>query len=313
MRPLSPPPLHHLKLGHLRFLAALADHMRITSAAEAVGISQPTASRIIVEIEDVLHQPIHQRQGRGIALTAAGEVLARRAKRILAELHEASAEVMGLAAGETGHLSIGAVTAPAIGLVLPALRTLRVTHPAITADVTVGPSTQLCDGLRSGRFDLVLARPIQPRDHEEFDLTLMGTEPVSFLVRKAHPLEGRIGLSHEDMLHYDWVMPDATTPLHRAVISHFASHGKPMPRQQLTTASVLLTLTLLRQSNAIAPFAQAVGDVLAQGEGMGFSTLSPAFGIDVGSYALMTRQAQTPSPALARLIGLLRQGAGLDL
>lgn len=313
MRQPSPPPLHHLKLGHLRFLAALADHLRITAAAEAVGISQPTASRLIVEIEDILRQPIHLRQGRGIVLTAAGEVLARRAKRILAELHEAGAEVMGITAGETGHLSIGAVTAPAIGLVLPALRTLRMTHPAITADVTVAPSMQLCEGLRAGRFDLVLARPIAPRDHDEFALTPIGTEPVAFMVRKGHPLVGRAGLSHDEMLAYDWVMPDATAPLHHAVSRHLAQHHKPMPRQQLTTASVLLTLTLLRQSNAIAPLAQAVADVLTQGEGMGFSALSTAFGIDVGSYALMTRQVQTPSPALARLIALLRQGAGLAL
>lgn len=295
-------PLHHLKLSHLRFLAELAESGRITLAAERVGISQPTASRLIGEIEEILRQPVHERQGRGVILTPAGEVLARRAKRILAELAEAGTEVAGLAAGEAGNLRVGAVTAPAVGMVLPALRTLRMTHPAITCDVTVAPSSQLCAGLREGRLDLLLARPTEPRDHEEFDITPIGTEPVSLLVRKHHPLAGRQDLTVEELLGYDWVLWDESTPLHQAVRRTLLALGHPMPRQHLTTASVLLTLTLLLQSNAIAPIATAVADVMTQGGAEGFITLNAPFSINVGSYALMTRRAQALPPALARLI-----------
>jgi hypothetical protein len=58
--------LDHLKLSHLRLLAAMADTGQIGRAAERVGITQPGASRLMVEIGRVVGQPVHARQGRGV-------------------------------------------------------------------------------------------------------------------------------------------------------------------------------------------------------------------------------------------------------
>ncbi|MFN3723402.1 MAG: LysR family transcriptional regulator [Paracoccaceae bacterium] len=294
-------PLHHLKMTHLRLLAHLAETRRITAAADQIGVSQPTASRLITEIEDILGQPIHERLGRGIALTVVGEALAKRARRILAELQEATVEVSGLASGDSGHLRLGSVTAPALSLMLPALRTLRLTHPNITADVTVAPSALLCQELRAGHLDLVLGRPSEPRDREEFDVEPLGTEPVALLVRQGHPLAGRRDIALADLMRFDWVMPADTSPLGKAVTHAFRTHGMPPPRQSLTTASFLLTLTMVRQTNAIAPLARAVTDIFAGPDG-GYGTLDTPLDIDVGSYGLMTRQGQARTPALSRVI-----------
>ncbi|RGP38653.1 LysR family transcriptional regulator [Pseudotabrizicola alkalilacus] len=294
-------PLHHLKMTHLRLLAHLAETRRITAAADLIGVSQPTASRLIVEIEDILGQPIHERSGRGIALTVVGDALARRARRILTELQEATVEVSGLVSGDSGHLRLGSVTAPALGLMLPALRTLRLTHPNITADVTVAPSALLCQELRAGRLDLVLGRPSEPRDHEEFVTLPLDTEPVALLVRQNHPLAGKRDLVLPELMRFDWVMPADTSPLGMAMARAFRDHGMPPPRQSLTTASFLLTLTMVRQTNAIAPLARAVTDIFAGPEG-GYATLDSPLQIDVGSYGLMTRQGQARTPALNRLI-----------
>lgn len=295
-------PLHHLKMTHLRLLAHLLDTGRITAAADIIGVSQPTASRLIVEIEDIIGQPIHERSGRGIRMTPVGETLAKRARRILSELHEATVEVSGLASGESGHLRLGSVTAPALGLMLPALRTLRLTHPNISADVSIAPSALLCQELRAGRLDLVLGRPTEPRDHDDFVVEPLATEPVALIARQNHPLAGRNDISLSDLLQFDWVMPDSLSPLGSAVIRAFKDHGMPLPRQSLTTASFLLTLTVVRQTNAIAPLAQAVTDVFAASEDTGYVTLMSPLQIDVGPYGLITRQGQARTPALGRLI-----------
>ena len=294
-------PLHHLKMTHLRLLAHLADTRRITAAADQIGVSQPTASRLIVEIEDILGQPVHERVGRGIALTVVGEALARRARRILTEVQEATVEVSGLASGESGHLRLGSVTAPALSLMLPALRTLRLTYPGITADVAVAPSAQLCHELRAGRLDLVLGRPSGTRDHDEFDLEPLGTEPVALLARQDHPLAHRRDIPLPELMRFDWVMPADPSPLSKAVLRAFKDHDLPPPRQSLTTASFLLMLTMVRQTNAIAPLARAVTDVFAGPDG-GYVTLDAPLDIDVGSYGLMTRKGQARTPALNRLI-----------
>ena len=294
-------PLHHLKMTHLRLLAHLADTRRITAAADLTGVSQPTASRLIVEIEDIVGQPIHERSGRGIALTVVGTALAARARRILTELQEATAEISGLASGDSGHLQLGSVTAPALSLMLPALRTLRLTHPNITADVSVAPSALLCQELRAGRLDLVLGRPTGPDDSDDFTIAPLGTEPVALLVRQDHPLAGQDTVALSDLMRFDWVMPAEPSPLNRAMIRAFDQHNLPPPRQSLTTASFLLTLTMARQTNAIAPLARAVTDVFCT-PGSGYVTLDSPLQIDVGSYGLITRKGQAITPALHRLI-----------
>jgi|JI8StandDraft_2_1071088.scaffolds.fasta_scaffold13486_3 DNA-binding transcriptional LysR family regulator len=300
-------PLHHLKMTHLRFLAHLAETGRVTAAAELIGVSQPTASRLMVEIEEILGQQVHERSGRGVALTPVGTALATRARRILAELHEASVEVAGLASGEAGHLHLGAVTAPAISLILPALRTLRLTHPGITADVAVAPSALLCQELRAGRLDLVLGRLTDPRDEEDFQFQPLGTEPVALLVRQDHPLAGQRAVSLSDLMRYDWVMPEPTSPLGAALLRVFRAHGLGPPRQTLTTASFLLTLTVVRQTNAIAPLARAVTDVFAGANTTGYVTLHAPFEVDVGPYGLITRGGQARTPALTRFINQIRR------
>jgi DNA-binding transcriptional LysR family regulator len=306
---IAPLPLHHLKMTHLRLLAHLADTRRITLAAELTGVSQPTASRLIVEIEGILGQPIHERNGRGIALTAVGEALAHRARRILAELHEATAEVSGLAAGTRGNVRIGSVTAPALGLILPALRTLRLTHPDITADVTVAPSAPLCLDLRQGRLDLMLGRATDPGEDEDFQIEPLGTEPVALLVRRDHPLAGVPDVSLQALLGYDWVMPSAASPLGTAVLAAFRHHGLPLPRQSLTTASFLLTLTLVRQTNAIAPLARAVTDIFTGSAQADYVALRTPLKVDVGPYGLITRKGQARTPALGLLIDQIRRAA----
>ena len=305
----APLPLHHLKMTHLRLLAHLAQTRRITLAAELTGVSQPTASRLIVEIEGILGQPIHERSGRGIALTPVGDALANRAQRILAELHEATAEVSGLAAGTSGHLRIGSVTAPALGLILPALRTLRLTHPDITADVTVAPSAPLCLDLRQGRLDLMLGRATDPGDQDDFRIEPVGTEPVALLVRRDHPLAGVRDVGLRALLGYDWVMPGASSPLGSAVLHAFRHHGLPLPRQSLTTASFLLTLTLVRQTNAIAPLARAVTDVFTASEQADYVAIDSQLQVDAGPYGLVTRKGQAHTPALGLLIDQIRRVA----
>jgi len=121
-----------LKLSHLRILAALGDAGQLTGAAAAIGVSQPAASRLVAEIEQIIGHPVHERTGRGIGLTAIGRALALRASRVRMELDDAARDLVEIATGGVGHVRIGAVTGPALDRVLPALNAERQRHPNVT-------------------------------------------------------------------------------------------------------------------------------------------------------------------------------------
>ena len=101
-----------LSLRHMRMIAALDDHGRVSAAAQVMNISQPAASRMIAEMEAVLDVRLCERLPRGITLTPYGKALARRARSILLEMREADREISELKAGKGGSVFLGAVTAP---------------------------------------------------------------------------------------------------------------------------------------------------------------------------------------------------------
>lgn len=93
-----------LSLRHMRMIAALDDHGRVSAAAQVMNISQPAASRMISEMEAVLDVKLCERLPRGITLTPYGKALARRARSILLEMREADREISELKAGKGGSV-----------------------------------------------------------------------------------------------------------------------------------------------------------------------------------------------------------------
>jgi DNA-binding transcriptional LysR family regulator len=293
-----------LKLSHLRLLAALTRTGQIGLAAAQIGITQPAASRLLAEVEALTGHPVHQREGRGIALTDAGSRLATRATRILAELTDAGRDLTEAANGTTGHVTLGSVTGPALDRVLPALRAARLALPQVSVEVEVGTSDLLADQLLSARIDFALARIPPDRDPALFDLHPMGLEPVSLVTRAGHALAGKPDLQPQDLLAYDWLLPGPTAILTQTVHARLRALGLPPPPGRLSTSSFLLTLALIQQSNAIAPLATAVALSFAQ-PGSPYAVLPVDLGLTVAPYGLMTRAGSALPPAARRLRDLI--------
>ena len=72
-----------MSLQQLQYFVAVAEEQHVTRAAERLRISQPPLSRQIQALEDELGQPLFERRGRGIVLTAFGRYFAARATAIL--------------------------------------------------------------------------------------------------------------------------------------------------------------------------------------------------------------------------------------
>ena len=298
-----------LKLAHLRLMAALGETGALGIAAGRLGMTQPAASRLLAEVEEIAGRPVHRREGRGLALTPEGEALSRRAARALSELGAAEREMADLGRGLSGHVRLGSVTGPALDRVLPALRAARFALPGVTCEVEVAPSDPLGDLLLAGGLDFALARLPEGRDPALFDMAPLGEEPVSLVVRPGHALARRPRLSPEDLLDYDWVMPGPGTLLRRTVLERLAALGLPPPPGRLSTSSFLLILAMLRESNAIAPLATAVARRFAAspeaGPEGGLVILPLDLGIVVPSFGVMTLRDARLTPAAQRLRELI--------
>lgn len=143
-----------MELRQLRYLVAVADEQHFTRAAAREHVAQPALSQQIRRLEAELGLTLVQRTTRRVAMTEAGELLVARARRALAELEVAGAELQSLAGVQAGRLSIGALhTMGPVDLSL-LLADFHRDHPGVELTVREQSSEELAEMLRDDEIDL---------------------------------------------------------------------------------------------------------------------------------------------------------------
>jgi DNA-binding transcriptional LysR family regulator len=292
-----------LKLNHLRMIVAIEDSGQISAAAEVLNISQPAASRMLSEMESITKTSLYERVARGVVLTTFGAALARRARKILLELREASREIGELKSGKGGSVFIGAVTAPAMSLVVPAINKVRKAYPGIEINIQVETSNVLARELLAARHDFIIGRIPDDLNPRLFEVTEIGIERACLIVRSRHPLMKQKTSSLSDVRDYDWVFQPPGTLLRRTIEDVFLSHGVALPENIVNTSSLLLTCAIICETDAIAPVAVDVAQFLAsQGSNASDVRMLPIdFDINVKPYSMITARERALPPS-ARLL-----------
>jgi len=292
-----------LKLNHLRMIVAIEDSGQISAAAEVLNISQPAASRMLSEMESITKTSLYERVARGVVLTTFGAALARRARKILLELREASREIGELKSGKGGSVFIGAVTAPAMSLVVPAINKVRKAYPGIEINIQVETSNVLARELLAARHDFIIGRIPDDLNPRLFEVTEIGIERACLIVRSSHPLMKQKTSSLADVRDYDWVFQPPGTLLRRTIEDVFLSRGVALPENIVNTSSLLLTCAIICETDAIAPVAVDVAQFLAsQGSNASDVRMLPIdFDINVKPYSMITARERALPPS-ARLL-----------
>lgn len=297
-----------LRLPQLRLLVALRENGQVSAAAAHVAMTQPAASRLLADLEKTVGAPLYKRNARGVDLTPAGLALANKAKELLHGLDDVQHQIAALTSGEQGEVRIGSVTGPAVELVLPAIRELRVAYPDIEISVLVDTSDKLGDALYSGELDFYIGRVPDGMETRGISLEEIGPEPVSLVARLEHPLSRRTDLSVADCLAYDWVMQPENGLLRRTAESYLLRNSLHPPERILSTSSLLLTLAIISETNAIAPIARAAADFYASPKAFGgrIRRLNVAEDMTVVPYSLITLRNVDMPPAARRVLSLIR-------
>lgn len=278
-----------LKLTHLRLVVALEETGQLTAAGRALRLTQPAASRLLAEAEAIAGHRLCERQPKGIAMTPAGEALVRRARRVLSEIAEAGREIGDVAEGRLGTVRVGAVTAPAVDLVVPTLQRLQRQFPGLSAQIDVTTSDVLVPDLLRSRHDFVIGRVPAGIDSRVLDIRWLAVEKVALLVRANHPLAQRTTVAAADLAPYDWVLQPVGSLLRSTVEEALLALGAAPPNCRLSTASLVVTLTRLTRSNSIAPVSTQVARLLAGDGGIGraVTPLAIDFPLEVKPYGLI--------------------------
>jgi DNA-binding transcriptional LysR family regulator len=219
------------------------------------------------------------------------------------ELREASREIAELRSGKGGSVFIGAVTAPAMSLVVPAIKQIRTALPGIEVNIQVETSNVLARELLAARHDFVISRIPDDLNPRLFEVQEIGVERACLIVRSGHPLLQKGVATMVDLTDYDWVFQPPGTLLRRTIEDMFLSRGVAVPENIVNTSSLLLTCAIICQTDAIAPIAIDVAHFLAaqRSRASDVRVLPIDFEINVRPYSLITARERALPPS-ARLL-----------
>ncbi|WP_052254170.1 hydrogen peroxide-inducible genes activator [Leisingera sp. ANG-S5] len=153
-------------LRQLEYIVAVARLGQFGLAAEALNVSQPSLSAQISAVEEDLGTRLFKRGRAGAQPTAMGAEVIRRSQRILGEVDDLRAAVTG-GVPFGGRLRLGVL--PSIGpyLLPKAVSAIHRTQPSLRVIVREENTRDLEQGLKAGRFDMIISTPEDhPNTHQ---------------------------------------------------------------------------------------------------------------------------------------------------
>ncbi len=295
--------LSRLNLRHIRLIDAIARTGQISLAAERLAITQPAASRTLAEIENLVGSSLFDRRPKGMVTTPLGTVMAHRASTIMSELEVTVSEIDAFQTGLAGSVRIGAVTGPAISIVVPAAQRLKQEATFCEVSVDVAPSVQLVEGLLAGEYDIVLSRVPPGVDRRLLDVRRGRVEEVCFVTRTGHSLQAGPYTSFDQLVGMTWVIQRTGMPIRDAVEQAFMNRNLPVPRDTIVTASLVFTMGYLRNSDAIAAMSSEVFGLLAESDK--FRAVAMKESIILSPYHVITRRNQRMTPVCRRMLKIV--------
>src|SRR5262245_33820507 len=193
--------LHESKMGRamnfrqLKTLIAIADAGGFARAIGRLHLSQPAASRQIQALEAELGVPLFDRVTRRLRLTAEGEEIVRRGRRLLQEADSLRDRANAMRSGLTGTLRVGGSPQSIETVLAPFVRHFRRRHPSIEVHFVEDGGARINARLEDGDAQLVLTTV----SNEMFVSRLLFPVCVLAVVAPSHPLGPRSSVEVADL------------------------------------------------------------------------------------------------------------------
>ncbi|MHA3977091.1 LysR substrate-binding domain-containing protein [Halovulum sp. GXIMD14794] len=206
-------------LKQLRYFVALAEAGHYRRAAELVGISQPSLSLQIANLEETLGLRLVERGRAGAVLTPAGREVLARAQSILSEVSLLTETSERLTQGLAGTFRLGASATLGPYLLPSVVRELHQGYPSLRLFISDGAPRDLEDDLLAGRHDIILTQ--LPIRSSETTVARLFREPLRLAVARDHRLAAATRVSDADLAEESLLTLSSRFTLH-AQISEIA-------------------------------------------------------------------------------------------
>ena len=244
--------INKLKMKHLSLLVEIDRHENVLKASRQLNMTQPAASKMLQEIEEILETTLFDRGPRGVSTTSTGQILVARAKQILGDLRQASEEIAGYEEGITGHVKIGTLLAAAPALLPNAVALLKSTHPQIVVSINDDINEALLKAVEEGDIDLAITRMQSYVLQKNLVHETLYQDRMCVVSRVDHPMTAQRNISLHELAECHWILPGSQTMLRDMFDELFSKAGvKPPSNKVVESVSLHMNLSLMLNTEMV--------------------------------------------------------------
>lgn len=216
-----------LNLERVRALQAVAETGSVASAAKILHVTPSGVSQQLAKLERELGAVLLEPSGRGVRLTAAGELLARRGGELIAQAARVENEVAAMRCEVVGPLRFGAFVAASRAVLPTAVASLLESYPL---QVTLAEAETEVTLAALGRRELDIAvvdswdtMPVQIPPGLE--CRLIHHDSAGVALPRDHALAQRSPVPLAELAHESWVAWGSGTAFHEWLVRTLRGQG----------------------------------------------------------------------------------------
>src|SRR5690554_5734839 len=142
-----------LTLKKIEIFCLVAELQSVTRAAERLFISQPVVTAHLRGLEEKLGAPLFKREGRGVALTPAGNRVFKWAREIVAKIKELERALVSEIDAGSGRAVVASSMSAGSYLLPPIVCNFQLQHPEGLVEVVISNPQAALDSARTGDCD----------------------------------------------------------------------------------------------------------------------------------------------------------------
>lgn len=242
-----------MEIRQLNYFIAVAEERHFGRAAKRLHMAQPPLSQQIRQLEELLGVKLLNRTTRHVDLTAAGQVLLDRGRRIINELETLKADVFQVGQGATGVLRVGFAGSATYGVMPPIVRRAKQIMPKLSLNLhgeMLTPAME--EGLREGALDAALLRP--PVASSEIEYRIVAREPLVVALPSFSLLAEERPVAVSELQDQDFIAYPPESVLHRTTAELCRQAGfQPRITQVAGETSTMLSFVAAGGGVAIVP------------------------------------------------------------
>jgi LysR family nitrogen assimilation transcriptional regulator len=252
-----------VEIKQLKYFLAVTELGSFSKAAVVLSVAQPVLSRQIRSLEEELGIELLYRNGRGIVVTEAGQLLVDRARSILGEASAIATDIDSMRSSPSGKLILGLPPTAGAILSVPLIERFRETYPRVKLKVQEGYSGHVLEWLSTGRIDVAVLYDApktstlltQPLIEEELLLIGPASTPASL---REKPIQGAM------LGELPLILPSHPHGL-RVLVETLLGKIKVIPEVECEIDSLSATLDLVERGvgYGILPYASVIKQVRA--------------------------------------------------